>query len=1441
VSLGAFIEIWRGFRAARPCRYIYLLVDGLEQCGDECFEEFCSTVEKIQMPILLPTRTLSQPPDERPPLPAVLKVLYTCRRTPAVDGRLSPGAFWIRPSFTAKDIGAYVDWELRRLRGEGVQDNERLNALKTQIKHSAGCFWPYARFAVEQVAQSFPLPAELTFDSEGLMPIGLKSSLDEYVQSCLRSKTDERYMATVLTFMASCRVAGPVRVRDIEDMLRGVHDEEDLQGINVARSLSANYSGMFFVDPENRMSFLHDSVAYCMADLLSPEQKYTNLAFTCLNYLLRDTFCRRLPLSEKESAESDDWLLANHPFYNYAANSWLQHLRRADNLAIQLLPLLRAFLDKDCSQYKTWCSWRDWRHSKTPGVSSHAEPIAALLTQVGCVNILAHVLSPPDAPPGQGLQGALRSWISRCGPGDGDEEGFLETENWPEVMDGEGYTALMLAIQNGAADVIDFVLQWDPDVNARSASGTNPLMVSLSRASETDRSPPLNLLEELLRRGANPNTSDNDGLTALHHACALGYLEATRLLLDHGALVHIASAKGISPLEEAFNGRSTGVFAELIDRGADADAMWSMGEVPLSQCVIKGELDIFRILLDVADVNQINGEGATALLVACSRGDRHEHIRLLLSRPGLDLDFVDRNWQTNFEGTPHNSLSLSAHKGDYLATEMLLSAGADPGLVPRLPVLPLYRAVRNGHLEIARLLLAHQSPVNNFTRLCGSRTPLSAAVRTGSVDMVALLLEHGADPTVEDAYGSDGPLLRALTGDPPKLEIIGRLLQARIPPDMGAAKGGESALVNKAVRTRNVDVLRMVLEHTSDSSSWLQPSRSPSPLHTAAWLGSSEMCDVILQHEPRLLDFQSEGIPNESPLIVASKQNHPDVVRFLLGKGARADQVSFYYKASPLCAACTAGSYASVKLLLEAAPEMVDVPFFYGGTPLTEACAVGNLKIVEALLEAGGDPSYRSADGLSCISSALRGSRGKRPGILLELLMKYGLDVNAVVSSSGFTVLGAAIAHGSPREVKWLLEHGADPLRSQRSAFEPESWKNALQLAVTVASSSVVDLLLEPQWCLLDHWAESASSGVSPWRDLKLRRRHVESISKVYNACEQARVQTGKDLFTTFMRQPNNLGWTLVDLAVGCASEPEPRQQFSACLASKITQLLAVDYCRELHLDMVEEICWDLFMHRGFDREAIAMLSAAISVPTINRTRGEILEGTEALDTCGGCEDGIRELCLACPLCREFRCTKCAALPDNQVFHEHDWVEIPLRWDPEWKPERHRIDLEKINEQLVRSPELDSDQEVLDDESEKTVRDPYPSEHLQASLQLATLHALGYLAIRRPLFTAYMPLSPATEALIAPWMPVIREQRRHIERRDLSYEMHWTRRLEEMLYLQRGLGVGYHDVEDVRRGWVLQDMRYLWRLPEREETPKRQGNGKRDTRGEGKDFSQRER
>ena len=92
----------------------------------------------------------------------------------------------------------------------------------------------------------------------------------------------------------------------------------------------------------------------------------------------------------------------------------------------------------------------------------------------------------------------------------------------------------------------------------------------------------------------------------------------------------------------------------------------------------------------------------------------------------------------------------AVHDNNISAVQKHLAEGADPdGYLCDWSGTALWRASRDGHVDVARLLLENwpASAAVDHRNSDGS-TPLHASIYNGHIDVVHLLLFHGADPLI---------------------------------------------------------------------------------------------------------------------------------------------------------------------------------------------------------------------------------------------------------------------------------------------------------------------------------------------------------------------------------------------------------------------------------------------------------------------------------------------------------------------------------------------------------------------------------------------------------------------------------------------------------------------------------------------------------------------
>ncbi|XP_036254168.1 protein phosphatase 1 regulatory subunit 12B isoform X3 [Molothrus ater] len=233
-------------------------------------------------------------------------------------------------------------------------------------------------------------------------------------------------------------------------------------------------------------------------------------------------------------------------------------------------------------------------------------------------------------------------------------------------------------------------------------------------------------VKRLLGRGARINTTNVDGLTALHQACIDENLDMVKFLVENGANVNQQDNEGWTPLHAVASCGYLNIAEYLISHGANVAAVNSEGEVPsdiaeeaamkdllLEQVKKQGvDLELSRkeeeqqMLQDarqwlnsgrIEDIKQPR-TGATALHVAAAKG--YSEVMRLLIQAGFNL-----NVQDNDGWTP---LHAAAHWGVKEACSILAEALCDMDIRNKLGQTP-FDVADEGLVEHLEMLQKKQT------------------------------------------------------------------------------------------------------------------------------------------------------------------------------------------------------------------------------------------------------------------------------------------------------------------------------------------------------------------------------------------------------------------------------------------------------------------------------------------------------------------------------------------------------------------------------------------------------------------------------------------------------------------------------------------------------------------------------------------------------------
>lgn len=147
------------------------------------------------------------------------------------------------------------------------------------------------------------------------------------------------------------------------------------------------------------------------------------------------------------------------------------------------------------------------------------------------------------------------------------------------------------AAKSGDLDQVQLLIVQGADVNAKETRDETPLIIaSLAGNGE--------IVNYLLQRGANIYARNASGMTALHAAAYGGHTDIVLLLITKGAKVNDAENRfQVSPLNLAADENHLGTVQELLEHGANVDALESNGFNALSKAGFREHWEVVKVLL----------------------------------------------------------------------------------------------------------------------------------------------------------------------------------------------------------------------------------------------------------------------------------------------------------------------------------------------------------------------------------------------------------------------------------------------------------------------------------------------------------------------------------------------------------------------------------------------------------------------------------------------------------------------------------------------------------------------------------------------------------------------------------------------------------------------------------------------------------------------------
>jgi len=306
------------------------------------------------------------------------------------------------------------------------------------------------------------------------------------------------------------------------------------------------------------------------------------------------------------------------------------------------------------------------------------------------------------------------------------------------------------------------------------------------------------------------------------------------------------------------------------------------------------------------------------------------------------------------------------------------------------------------------------------------RKPLYFAVRENRIDVARYLLEHDSNPL--DLWVDDDPLEIARDRGYVEME---RMLAETLDTRFNASPRGEP--VAAALREHDLKKMRELLDAQPALLS-VGDAKSNQPIHWATMTRQLDAIDELLR---RGADIDARRMDGARPIHLTNGdyfyRGWRDVPR---AWPVTKDEVMAHLKARgavvDLPTACHTGDIDRVRELLRQDPSLANTlgaheGYYLGaGAPLSNAAAAGRIDIVRLLIDHGADPNL-AEEQIAPRGKALYNAVFHRHYEIAKLLLERGAFPNPPVESSGDALWVSREFRPDKRIEQLLLSYGAVP------------------------------------------------------------------------------------------------------------------------------------------------------------------------------------------------------------------------------------------------------------------------------------------------------------------------------------------------------------------------------------------------------------------------------
>jgi ankyrin repeat protein len=382
----------------------------------------------------------------------------------------------------------------------------------------------------------------------------------------------------------------------------------------------------------------------------------------------------------------------------------------------------------------------------------------------------------------------------------------------------------------------------------------------------------------------------------------------------------------------------------LTQPGNTVDKATHDGRIYLHWAAMRGNVELMEYLVAKgAKGNYVDGHGATPINFAAGGGQQNTKVYDICLAHGADL-----KKDLNNDGA--NALLIGiANDKDLALTNYFISKGLDLKSTDAAGHNAFSYAARAGKIDVLKTLLAKGVPANSDAILMAAQGGRGSA---NPIEVYQYLESLKLKPTVIGKNGENA--LHAIVRKPKQEDIIKYFLSKGVDVNK-ADEDGNTVFMNAAASNRDT-----------------------------ATIG------ILLSSVKNINQLNEKGV---SPLAMAVRGNSPEVIGYLIGKGAdinttdkNGDNLAFYLAQS--YNARTAGEFGPKIKVLQDKGFKIAAPAKNGNTLYHIAVAKNDLALVKSLEAYQIDVNAKNSEGITALHKAAMVSKD-------DAMLKYLLSIGA--------------------------------------------------------------------------------------------------------------------------------------------------------------------------------------------------------------------------------------------------------------------------------------------------------------------------------------------------------------------------------------------------------------------------------------------------------------